>query len=262
MLKCLFPSAYVFFQNYIAVLSNLLMHSRYLTCVYRIIMREDVGVSCFIYGFMVSDSSDNVCIEDCSIAMGHDAISLKSGWDEYGISYGRPTTDVHIRRVHLQSSSGSSVSFGSEMSGGISNVQVGKARLYNSLNGIEFRTTKGRGGYIKEIIISDVELENINMAFSASGDYGSHPDDDFDPKALPIVDQITLKNIIGTNIKTAGNFTGILESPFTNICLFNISLSVSSGSSSSWVCSNIQGFSESVFPEPCPELQSSYSSSS
>ncbi|KAJ4722096.1 Pectin lyase-like superfamily protein [Melia azedarach] len=211
---------------------------------------------------IVPDSSDNVCIEDCSIAMGHDAISLKSGWDEYGISYGRPTTDVHIRRVHLQSSSGSSVSFGSEMSGGISNVQVGKARLYNSLNGIEFRTTKGRGGYIKEIIISDVELENINMAFSASGDYGSHPDDDFDPKALPIVDQITLKNIIGTNIKTAGNFTGILESPFTNICLFNISLSVSSGSSSSWVCSNIQGFSESVFPEPCPELQSSYSSSS
>ncbi|MBA0830937.1 hypothetical protein Goarm_015431, partial [Gossypium armourianum] len=73
---------------------------------------------------IVPDSSDNVCIEDCNISTGHDAIVLKSGWDEYGIAYGRPTTNVHIRSVHLQSSTGSSLAFGSEMSGGISNVQV------------------------------------------------------------------------------------------------------------------------------------------
>ena len=89
--------------------------------------------------------------------MGHDAIALKSGWDEYGIAYGRPTTNVHIRRVHLQSSSGSSLAFGSEMSGGISDVQEEQVHVCNSLSGIEFRTTRGRGGYIKEIIISDVD---------------------------------------------------------------------------------------------------------
>ncbi|KAJ6323397.1 hypothetical protein OIU76_010830 [Salix suchowensis] len=130
---------------------------------------------------IVPDSSNNVCIEDSLIKVGYDAISLKSGWDEYGIAYDRPTKDVHIRRVYLQSTSGSSIAFGSEMSGGISNVHVEQVHIHNSYSGIEFRTTKGRGGYIKRIIISNVELKNITMAFGASGDCGSHPDDNFDP---------------------------------------------------------------------------------
>uniref|UniRef100_A0A2P2PJT6 Rhamnogalacturonase A/B/Epimerase-like pectate lyase domain-containing protein n=1 Tax=Rhizophora mucronata TaxID=61149 RepID=A0A2P2PJT6_RHIMU len=210
---------------------------------------------------IVPDSSSNLCIEDSIIKMGHDAIALKSGWDEYGIAYNRHTTGVHIRRVNLQSSSGSCIAFGSEMSGGISDVQVEQLHLHNSFSGIEFRTTKGRGGYIKRIIISDVELESISRAFSAIGDRGSHPDDKYDPYALPQLDQITLQNVIGTNITIAGNFTGIKESPFTSICLYNVSLSVSA-SSSSWVCSNVIGHSEFVYPEPCPELKSSYSTSS
>ncbi|EEF45596.1 Polygalacturonase, putative [Ricinus communis] len=209
---------------------------------------------------IVPDSSNNVCIEESIIKMGYDAISLKSGWDEYGIAYDRATRDVHIRRVHLQSSSGSSIAFGSEMSGGISNVHVEQVHLYNSFSGIGFRTTKGRGGYIKRIFISDVELENINLALGAIGDHGLHPDDKFDPKAVPVVDQITLQNLTGTNISTAGNFTGIQDSPFTSLCLFNITLMVSS--SNSWTCSNVIGYSDSVFPVPCPELKSPYSNSS
>lgn len=211
---------------------------------------------------IVPDSSDSTCIEDCSIAMGHDAIALKSGWDEYGIAYGRPTTNVHIRRVNLQSSSGSSLAFGSEMSGGISNVCVEQVHLYNSFSGIEFRTTKGRGGYIQEIIISDVAMENIHTAFSATGQIGSHPDDHFDPNALPVLDHITLQNVIGTNITIAGSFTGIQESPFTSICLSNISLSTTPPASICWVCSNVFGFSQWVFPEPCPSLESSLLNSS
>lgn len=217
----------------------------------------------FITLSVLSDSSDSVCIEDCSVGMGYDAIVFKSGWDEYGIAYGRPTTNVHIRRVQLQSSSGSALAFGSEMSGGISNVLVEHVHLYNSLSGIQFRTTKGRGGYIRDIIISDVKMENIGVAFGASGQFGSHPDDNFDPNALPVLDHITLQDVIGTNITMAGKFTGIQESPFTSFCLSNISLSINSGSSTnSWVCSHVSGSSESVFPEPCSALQCSYSNSS
>ncbi|KAG7991247.1 hypothetical protein I3843_02G065700 [Carya illinoinensis] len=211
-----------------------------------------------LHDVVITDSSDNVCIEDCIIDMGYDAIALKSGWDEYGIAYGRPTTNVHIRKVHLKSYSGSSLAFGSEMSGGISDVHVEQVHLYNSFSGIEFRTTKGRGGYIKRIIISGVEMENIYLGFAATGQCGSHPDNNYDPNALPVLDQMTLKDVIGTNITIAGSFTGIEESPFTSICLFNVSLSISSGSpTSSWVCSNVCGFSESVLPEACPDLQSS-----
>uniref|UniRef100_A0A5B6YL64 Putative Pectin lyase-like superfamily protein n=1 Tax=Davidia involucrata TaxID=16924 RepID=A0A5B6YL64_DAVIN len=211
---------------------------------------------------IVPDSSDKVCIENSSISTGYDAIALKSGWDEYGIAYDRPTTSVHIKQVYLQASSGSALAFGSEMSGGISNVLVENLHIYDSLSGIEFRTARGRGGYIKEIIISDVKMENVHTAISATGQSGSHPDDKFDPNALPVLCQITLQNVIGKNITVAGSFTGIQESPFTSICLSNVSLSVTSNSSTSWVCSNVLGFSEFVFPEPCPDLENSFSNSS
>ncbi|KAI4338316.1 hypothetical protein L6164_016656 [Bauhinia variegata] len=211
---------------------------------------------------IVPDSSDGVCIEDCTIVMGYDAIGLKSGWDEYGIAYGRPTTNVHIRHVHLQASSGACLAFGSDMSGGISNTIVEHVRLYNSHSGIVFRTTRGRGGYMKEIVISDVEMENIYTAFAAMGHCGSHPDDRYDPNALPHLNHITLLDVTGKNITIAGNLTGIQESPFTNICLSNVTLSINSASPIAWKCSDVSGFSESVLPEPCPDLKSSSNSSS
>ncbi|KAF5950847.1 hypothetical protein HYC85_012840 [Camellia sinensis] len=55
---------------------------------------------------------DIICIKNCSISTGYDAIALESGWDEYGIAYGRPTTSIHIKQVHLQASSGSALAFG------------------------------------------------------------------------------------------------------------------------------------------------------
>ncbi|CAL0309273.1 unnamed protein product [Lupinus luteus] len=212
---------------------------------------------------IVPDSSDSICIEDCVVTMGYDAIALKSGWDEYGIAYDRPTENVHIRNVHLEAFSGSTLAFGSDMSGGISNVLVEHAHLFNSNSGVEFRTIKGRGGYMKDIVMSDIQIENVHTAIAATGHCGSHPDDKFDPNALPLLDHITLKDISGTNITIAGSFVGIEESPFTNICLSNITLSTNSVSAITWKCSNVSGFSDSVSPKPCPDLEnpSNYSSS-
>lgn len=213
---------------------------------------------------IVPDSSKHVCIEYSNISMGHDAIVLKSGWDEYGISFSRPTTDVHIRGVRLESSSGSALAFGSEMSGGISNVLAQHLHLHDSFVGIAIKTSKGRGGYVKDILISEVEMVNVHIAIEATGQCESHPDDKFDPSALPMVKSLTFKDIAGTNITTAGAFSGIYDSPFTSICLLNISLSIAydPSSTSSWTCSDVSGFSKIVSPEPCPDLQSSLPNSS
>uniref|UniRef100_M1AB83 Polygalacturonase n=1 Tax=Solanum tuberosum TaxID=4113 RepID=M1AB83_SOLTU len=154
----------------------------------------------YTYG-VVPDSSEHVCIENSNISMGHDAVVLKSGWDEYGISYGKPTSNVHVRGVRLQSFAGAGMAFGSEMSGGISNVLVEHVYLHDSLLGIELKTARGRG-----------------------------------------------------------NFTGLSESPFTSICLSNITFSISSNPFTPWLCSDISGSSQNVSPEPCPELESSFSS--
>lgn len=205
---------------------------------------------------IVPDSSEQVCIENSNISTSYDTIAFKSGWDEYGIAYGKPTTNVHIRGCHLQSSSGSGIAFGSEMSGGISEVLVEHLHLHDSLIGIDIKTAIGRGGYIQDIQISDVFMASVQIGIRASGQFDSHPDDKFDPSAFPVVDRITFKDVVGTNITIAGDLTGINGHPFTSIFLSNISFSVTSDPSLSWECSNVCGSSYNVSPKPCPDLLS------
>ncbi|KAF9608347.1 hypothetical protein IFM89_009282, partial [Coptis chinensis] len=65
------------------------------------------------------DSCSNVLIEDCYIVLGDDCISLKSGWDQYGIKVGIPTEHVIIRRLTCISPDSALIALGSEMSGGV-----------------------------------------------------------------------------------------------------------------------------------------------
>ncbi|URE02126.1 Glycosyl hydrolases family 28 [Musa troglodytarum] len=203
---------------------------------------------------IVPDSCSNFHIEDCSISVGHDAIVLKSGWDNYGIAFGKPSSNIQINNVHLQSSLGSALAFGSEMSGGISDVSVEHLYVRNSHTGINFKTTRGRGGYIEDIVISDVKMENVHEAIRFTGYCGAHPDDQYDPDVVPVVKRVTIKDVIGSNISIAGVFSGIDHDPFTAICLANISLPITSDLSDPWTCSNVAGFSDSVFPQPCLDL--------
>ncbi|RZR91458.1 hypothetical protein BHM03_00019573 [Ensete ventricosum] len=208
---------------------------------------------------MNPDSSSNVCIEDCYISTGDDLIVIKSGWDEYGISYAHPSSNISIRRIIGEAKSGAGIAFGSEMSGGISDVEVEDISLFNSLYGIRIKTSPGRGGYVQRIHISNVVLNNVNIAIGITGQYGEHPDENFDPNALPIINMITLEDIKGTNIKHAGTLEGIQGDNFSSICLFNVHLNVTS--SSPWKCSYIQGSSNLVSPESCEPLRNPYQTS-
>jgi polygalacturonase len=212
---------------------------------------------------LAPDSCSNLCIEDSTISVSHEAISLKSGWDKYGISFGRPTSDIRISRVDLLSSSGAALAFGSEMSGGISDIHVNHLRIHDSYKGISFKTSPGRGGYIEEVVISEVQMENVLVGIEFTGNCSTHPDDSFDLSDLPTIDQVTMKNMVGTNISVAGVLSGIDSAPFTAICLSNLNFSMATDSgSSSWSCSNVSGYSEAVFPETCTELHDPSSSPS
>lgn len=213
---------------------------------------------------IVPDSCSDIHIEDSSISVGHDAIAIKSGWDEYGISFSKPSSNIHITNVALESPIGSALAFGSEMSGGISDIHASHLHIYNSLLGINFKTTRGRGGFMEDIIVSDIDMHSVETAIQLTGHCGRHPDDQYDPELLPVINRITIKNIIGTNITIAGSLDGIEHDPFTAICLSNISMTMASPltSASPWNCSNVSGFSKDIFPEPCSDLQNHYSNSS
>ncbi|XVF51336.1 hypothetical protein PTKIN_Ptkin04bG0176700 [Pterospermum kingtungense] len=208
------------------------------------------------------DSSSNVCIEDSFISTGDDLVSVKSGWDEYGIAYGRPSSCITIRRV-TGSSPFAGIAVGSETSGGVENVLAENIVLYNTGIGVNVKTNIGRGGFIKNITVSQVFMENVRTGIKIAGDTGDHPDNNFNPNALPYVKGVTLKNIWGVKVQRAGSIQGLKNAPFTGICLSKINLhGVRGPISPPWKCSDVSGAAIEVSPWPCAQLTSPQQSGS
>ncbi|PSS09367.1 Polygalacturonase [Actinidia chinensis var. chinensis] len=204
------------------------------------------------------DSSSHVCIEDSYISTGDDLVAVKSGWDEYGIAYNRPSSDITIRRV-TGSSPFAGIAVGSETSGGVENVLAEHINLYNMGVGIHLKTNIGRGGFIRNITVSDVYVENARKGIKIAGDVGDHPDGKFDPNALPVVKGVTIKNVWGENVQQPGSIHGLRNSPFTGICLSNIKLGGGTGPRKTpWQCSDVSGGAVEVSPWPCSELTTTH----
>ncbi|KAH7428927.1 hypothetical protein KP509_09G023500 [Ceratopteris richardii] len=200
------------------------------------------------------DSCTNVCIEDCYIENGDDLVSIKSGWDEYGIAVGLPSAGIIVRRV-TGTTPFSGISIGSEMSGGVKNVFVKDVNIIDSGTGIRIKAAPGRGGYIKNVTFVDITMAKMLKAIDITMDAGEHPDDNFDPNALPIVRGLYFDNILGQNITSAGRFLGLKESPLQDLCMSRIALNLSSPGS--WYCSYLEGEASSVDPLVCPNFQNS-----
>ncbi|KAJ0969461.1 hypothetical protein J5N97_022338 [Dioscorea zingiberensis] len=206
------------------------------------------------------DSSSNICIEDCYIESGDDLVAVKSGWDQYGISMARPSTNITIRRVSGTTPTCSGVGIGSEMSGGISNVLVQDLHVWDSAAAVRFKTDQGRGGYITNITISNVTMERIKIPIRFSRGSNDHPDDNWDRKALPRISGIVIRNIVGVDIKKAPVLEGIEGTMFDGICFINVNLSVV-GTKTKWKCEYVAGEAYDVFPIPCQQFRNNSSSS-
>ncbi|XP_072960470.1 probable polygalacturonase [Typha angustifolia] len=202
------------------------------------------------------DSSSNVCIEDSFISTGDDLVAIKSGWDEYGIAYGRPSSGITIRRI-AGSSPFSGIAIGSEASGGVNNVLVEDINIHNTGIGIHIKTNVGRGGYIRNITFSNVYMNNVRKGVRIAGDVGDHPDGDFNRYAIPMVEDVTIKNVWGVHIQQPGSIQGIRNSPFTRICLANVKLWGSWNTP--WKCTDVNGAAIGVHPWPCAQLTDNFS---
>jgi len=118
-----------------------------------------------------ADSSSNVCIEDSYISTGDDLVSVKSGWDEYGIAYGRPSNGITSRRLS-GSSPFAGIAVGSEVSGGVENVVAEHINLLNMGASIHIKSSRGRGGFIKNITVAEFYVDKAKQGIKISGDVG------------------------------------------------------------------------------------------
>lgn len=195
-----------------------------------------------------------MCIEDCYIESGDDLVAVKSGWDQYGIATAHPSSDIIVRRVSGTTPTCSGVGIGSEMSGGILNVTIEDLHVWDSAAGIRIKTDIGRGGYIANISISNVMMERVKIPIRFSRGSNDHPDEGWDPKAIPRVKGVFISNVVSVNSTKGPVLDGMKVSPFEEICMRNISL-IGLPPSAKWHCEFLSGFADDVSLVPCPELQ-------
>ncbi|RWW53257.1 hypothetical protein BHE74_00040262 [Ensete ventricosum] len=202
----------------------------------------------------VPDSCSNVRIEDCYIVSGDDCVAIKSGWDEYGIAYGMPSQHIAIRRLTCISPTSAVIALGSEMSGGIQDVRAEDITAINSESGVRIKTAAGRGAYVKDVYVRRMNLSTMKWVFWMTGNYKSHPDDKFDPNAIPVVDGISYSEVTAYNVTMAARLEGIPNSPFTGICLSNVTVELRKARKLPWYCADVEGVSSGVSPAACAPL--------
>ncbi len=111
------------------------------------------------------DSSSYVLVQNCDIDNNDDDICLKAGRDSDGLRVNRPTEYILIRNNMIRRGGGV-VSFGSETSGGIRHVVALDNRGIGTKEGIRFKSAKTRGGYVQDVLIRGLKLENVPLPFT------------------------------------------------------------------------------------------------
>lgn len=182
-------------------------------------------------------------------------MAVKSGWDEYGISFGMPTKQLVIRRLTCISPDSAVIALGSEMSGGIEDVRAEHILAIDSESGIRIKTAIGRGGYVKDVYVKGMTMKTMKWAFWMTGDYGSHPDNNYDPNAFPVIQNINYRDMVAENVTMAARLEGIQGDHFTGICISNVTIELAKKAKKvPWNCTNIEGISSGVSPLPCDAL--------
>ena len=174
------------------------------------------------------DSSKDIYIKGIYADVGDDALVIKSGLNEDGWRVNRPSENIVAEDYHIETGHGGFV-IGSEMSGGVKNVLIRNCSFKGTELGIRIKSKRGRGSYVKNIWLENIEMEDIhneairiNMFYPASSASSR-------TNAAPDFSNINLKNINCKGAGTAIFVRGLPEHHAKDIHFENISITCENG---------------------------------
>ena len=98
-------------------------------------------------------------------------------------------------------------------------------------------------------------MHTMKWAFWMTGNYGSHADTHWDPKALPEIKGINYRDMVAENVTMAARLEGISNAPFTGICMSNVTIGLAAKAKKQpWTCADVVGITSGVTPRPCELL--------
>jgi polygalacturonase len=210
---------------------------------------EDVSVlNVNVFNSPTAQNSDALDLESCRRAIvrgcifdvGDDGICLKSGKDAAGRRIGVPTEQVLVEDCTVYHAHGG-FTIGSEMSGGVRNVRVNNCTFIGADIGLRFKSTRGRGGVVENIFISNVRMVDIpGDAINFNLYYGGKaPLDDTAAPAetsfpavteeTPQFRKIHIENLTCRGAQSAIVLQGLPEMPLRDITLKNVAITSQKG---------------------------------
>jgi polygalacturonase len=210
---------------------------------------EDVSiVKVTVHNSPLAQNSDALDLESCRRAVirdstfeaGDDGICIKSGKDAAGRRRGVPTEDVLIEGCTVYHAHGGLV-IGSEMSGGARNFCVNNCTFIGTDIGLRFKSTRGRGGVVEKIHVSNVrmidiaaEAINFNLFYGGKSpldETAGTLETNLPPvsEATPQFRDIQIENVVCRGAQRAMVLEGLPEMPIQGITFKNVSITAQNG---------------------------------
>ena len=173
------------------------------------------------------DGCDGVLLYGSSFDVGDDAICIKSGKDADGRRHAKVCRNLIISDCTVYHGHGGFV-IGSEMSGGVENILVRDCRFIGTDVGLRFKSTRGRGGLVKDIwcrnilmkdIVSYGVIFNLYYAGVAATDKADDAEADLQPvdETTPEFRDIHFQGLTCVGAKQAIYINGLPEMPVSGI---------------------------------------------
>jgi exo-poly-alpha-galacturonosidase len=203
---------------FILYCENVLVENLIIRAAHNIISSDGIDV----------DSSKNVRIVDCDIDVNDDCIAIKSGKDEDGRRVNRPAENIIVEKCQFRYGHGG-VSMGSEMSGGIRQVEIRNCIMEaDNWAPIRFKSQPSRGGVVEDIIYRDLVLKDTRKAFEFNMSWRMRPPLKPPSDPLPVVRNVRIINVSGTT-DNVGDMRGLKDSPIRNVSFQNCHIKARQG---------------------------------
>jgi polygalacturonase len=176
-------------------------------------------------------SSSHVRIDHVFADVGDDDVAIKSG-KANSEGPDDPSRDITITDCTFLHGHGLSV--GSEIAGGAQNIRAERIHFDGTDNGVRIKANRDRGNDVSSLFFRDIDMKNVKNAIIISEYYPKILPPDPDPsqpvtRLTPHFHDITLENVTGTNIVSAGAIAGLPEAPIRGVVLRNVRIDAQHG---------------------------------
>ncbi len=118
---------------------------------------------------------------------------------------------------------------GSEMSGGIRNVEIRDCIVEaDNWAPIRFKSQPSRGGIVENITYRDIVLQDTRKAFEFNMEWRMVPPVKPPSDPLPVVRNVNIINVSG-KVQSVGDMHGLKDSPIQNVTFRNCNISAQKG---------------------------------